>query len=121
MLKVYTYSGCSTCKQAVKFLKENDVKYSELPIRATPPTLAELKAMLKAQDGNIRKLFNTAGKDYRDQGLGAKLPDISEEQALALLNGNGNLVKRPFAIGKSTHLVGFNEEVWSKALTHSSL
>lgn len=90
--------------------------YTELPIREQPPTRAELKAMLRANEGNLRKLFNTAGKDYREQGLGAKLPSLSEEEALGLLHGNGNLVKRPFAIGDDIHLVGFNELAWQNAL-----
>lgn len=116
MLKVYTYAGCSTCKTAVKYLKGAGVKYTELPIREQPPTVAELKAMLKANDGNMRKLFNTSGKDYREQGLGEKLPSLSEDEALALLQGNGNLVKRPFAVGDSVHLVGFSEPIWQQAL-----
>ncbi len=116
MLKVYTYAGCSTCKSAVKFLKSAGVPYTELPIREQPPTNAELKAMLQAHEGNLRRLFNTAGRDYREQGLGAKLASLSEKEALALLQGNGNLVKRPFAIGDNVHLVGFDEVVWQKAL-----
>lgn len=100
----------------MKFLKGASIEYTELPIREQPPTIAELKAMLKTNDGNIRKLFNTAGKDYREQGLGAKLPSLSEDEALALLHGNGNLVKRPFAIDGEVHLVGFSETVWQTAL-----
>ena len=38
------------------------------------------------------------------------------DQAVDLLAKNGNLVKRPFAIGKDVRLVGFDEEAWEKAL-----
>lgn len=116
MLKVYTYAKCSTCIKAVKFLRGHKVEFKELPIRETPPSLDELKAMLKARDGNVRALFNTSGLDYKAQGLSAKLPGMSEADALKLLAGNGNLVKRPFVIGKAVSLVGFNEEAWKDAL-----
>jgi len=116
MLKVYTYAKCSTCRKAVKFLRDHQIEFQELPIRDTPPSPTELKAMLKARDGNLRALFNTSGLDYKAQGLSAKLPGMTETAALSLLSTNGNLVKRPFAISKDVHLVGFDEEAWEKSL-----
>jgi arsenate reductase len=41
---------------------------------------------------------------------------MSKSEALALLAGNGNLVKRPFVIGERVAIVGFNEERWAAAL-----
>ncbi len=116
MLKVYTYAKCSTCRNAVKFLRGHKIEFKELPIRETPPSPVELKAALKSRDGNVRALFNTSGLDYKALGLSAKLPTLSEEEALNLLASNGNLVKRPFVVGRDVHLVGFDEEAWKKAL-----
>lgn len=112
MLKVYTYGQCDTCRKAVKFLRTRGVAFQEVPIRETPPSVSELKAMLKAKGGELRKLFNTSGRDYKALGLSEKLPFLSESEALKLLAGNGNLVKRPFAIGDGVFLVGFKEEEW---------
>lgn len=72
--------------------------------------------MLAGQNGQLRKLFNTSGTDYKALGLSAKLPAMTEADALKLLAENGNLVKRPFAIGEKVNLVGFDEDVWSAAL-----
>ena len=115
-LKVYTYANCDTCRKAVKWLTAKQVAFDERAIRETPPTPAELKAMLAAQGGELRRLFNTSGKDYREQKLGEKLPGMTESAALALLAGNGNLVKRPFALGAGAALVGFDETLWAKTL-----
>ena len=118
MLKIYTYTGCSTCKNATKWLKANNVSYQEIPIRETPPTISELKSMLAAQNGELRALFNTSGLDYRALGMKDKLPTMSTDAALELLSQQGNLVKRPFAIDseKKVFLVGFKEDAWDKAL-----
>jgi arsenate reductase (glutaredoxin) len=116
LLKVYTYSGCSTCKKALKFLQGANVDYAERPIREQPPSLEEIRAMWKAYEGNRRKLFNTSGQDYRALGLGAKLDDLTEDEAIALLHGNGNLIKRPFAISPKVHLVGFDEKIWGDVI-----
>ena len=95
MLTVYTYAKCSTCRDAVKWLKDRGLSFTEKPIYAEPPTVAELRRMLVARGGEIRPLFNTSGADYRAQGLGEKLPSLSEAEALALLAGNGNLQFSP--------------------------
>jgi arsenate reductase len=116
MLKIYTYAKCDTCRKAVKFLRANEVEFEEIPIRETPPSPAELRAMLEARGGELRRLFNTAGQDYKALGLSTKLPAMSESDALDLLAKNGNLVKRPFALGDGVHLVGFDETAWREAL-----
>lgn len=116
MLNVYTLATCDTCRRAVKWLRAHDIPFEERAIRETPPSATELRAMLEARKGDIRKLFNTSGRDYREQNLGEKLPGMAPEAALALLARNGNLVKRPFAIGSGVALNGFNEEEWRDAL-----
>ncbi len=114
-LKLYTYAKCSTCRKAVKWLEAQGIAYEEQPIRETPPKVAELKTMLKAYDGELRRLFNTSGGDYREQKLGAKLPTMSAQEAIGMLHANGNLVKRPFVLGDNVALVGFSEPVWESA------
>jgi Spx/MgsR family transcriptional regulator len=84
ILKVYAYSKCETCRKALKFLRERNIPFEESAIRETPPTVAELKRMLGAR-GNIRKLFNPSGADYRALRLGETLSKISEAKALGLL------------------------------------
>lgn len=120
MLKVYTYAKCDTCRKAVKFLRSKKVAFEEIPIRETPPSLPELEAMLKARDGEMRRLFNTSGRDYKALGLSAKLPGLGRAEALSLLAGNGNLVKRPFAVGNGVFLTGFDEAAWNAALAGKS-
>lgn len=118
MLKVYHYAKCSTCRNALKWLRLQGVNFSEHAIRETPPSAGELQAMLESHGGNIRRLFNTSGMDYRALGLAEKLPAMSTADALALLRTNGMLVKRPFAIDVSAgvFLTGFRQPEWEKAL-----
>jgi arsenate reductase (glutaredoxin) len=102
----------------VKWLRGRDVTFTELPIRETPPTLAELRGMLKAFDGNLRAIFNTSGMDYRAMGLKDKLPGLSTEEALKLLASNGNLIKRPFVVdpAREIYLTGFKEKEWERVI-----
>jgi len=113
-LRVYAYEKCDTCRKALKFLAAKKVAHEVIPIRQQPPTIAELRAMLAHVGGDLRRLFNTSGQDYRALDLKSRLPKLSEVEALALLASNGNLVKRPFALTPTTGVVGFREDEWSR-------
>jgi arsenate reductase (glutaredoxin) len=115
MLTVYAYRNCSTCRKAIARLQQRGIPFTERAIREQPPTPAELKRVLAAVDGDIRRLFNTSGQEYRALGMSARLPDLDAAQAIALLAGNGNLCKRPVAIGPGVALVGFKPDEWAAA------
>lgn len=115
-LTLYAHPTCTTCEAARKWLQKQGVAFVEKDIRATPPTVAELRAMLQGQGGELKRLCNTSGIEYRAQGLSAKLPAMSPDEVLRLLSGNGMLVKRPFLLGPGVALVGFKETVWGGAL-----
>lgn len=113
-LKVYVYEKCGTCRNAIKFLQSRDIPFTTVPIREKPPTRPELQRMLAIYGGELRRLFNTSGLDYKAQNLKNRLPKLTPAEALALLAGNGNLVKRPFALSERGGLVGFKEDEWEK-------
>lgn len=114
--KLYQYEKCSTCKKAVKFLDKKAVAYKSIDIKNKPPSKAELKKMLKYV-GDIKKLFNTSGIQYRELKIKDKLPSMSEADAIHLLSENGMLVKRPFLLTETNGLVGFKEESWKAELS----
>ncbi len=114
-MKVYSYKGCGTCKKALKWLELRGVEFEEIAIRESPPRIDELKTALLVK-GSLKALFNTSGVDYRAQGMKDKLPNMSEEEALELLSGNGNLIKRPFVILNDSALVGFKEAEWAEVI-----
>ncbi len=111
-LKIYTYDKCSTCKKALKFLSQREVVFENIPIVENPPTKTELKTVLEFLKGDLKKLFNTSGVQYREMGMSQKLKDLSVEEAIQLLAKNGKLIKRPFVVSDTIGLVGFNESEW---------
>lgn len=111
-VKVYEYSRCSTCRKALRYLDDNEIDYKKIDITVQPPSKTELKKMLKVYEGNLKKLFNTSGQVYREKKLGARLKDMSVNEAIGLLVADGKLVKRPFLLTKDSGVVGFKEEQW---------
>ncbi len=107
-VEIYTLKNCDSCRKAVKWLLENSIAFHEIPIREQPPTLRELGLALKNASGDIRKLFNTSGQDYRMLRLKESIPTMSESEAIKLLSTNGNLIKRPFLVFGENAMAGFD-------------
>jgi arsenate reductase len=114
--RVHVYAGCDTCRKALKFLDQHGVAYDLVPIREQPPTKKELKTMLTALGGELRRLFNTSGQDYKALNMKERLTKLSIDEALELLASNGNLVKRPFLLTPNGGVIGFKPDAWKQLL-----
>lgn len=110
------YPKCSTCRKAKKWLEEHGVAFEDRHIVEQNPTEEELRAWWERSGLELKKFFNTSGNVYKELKLKDRLPEMTEEEKLALLAGNGMLVKRPLAVGEDFVLVGFKEAEWEKAL-----
>ena len=116
MLKFICYPKCTTCQKARKWLDENNIEYEFRDIKLENPSLEELTAWYKLSGLPLRKFFNTSGLLYKSMELKTKLPNMTDEEMLALLATDGMLVKRPLAIGDDFVLVGFKEAAWAEKL-----
>jgi len=115
-IRIYTYQKCSTCQKATRWLEDRGISYEEIPIKESPPSTEELARMEGYLGGKRGRLFNTSGMDYRALGLKDKVPTLSAEEAYALLQSNGMLVKRPFLLTDRGGAVGFREAEWTALL-----
>ena len=93
------YPKCSTCQKAKKWLDAHGIQ-----------------AQVRDISLPLKKFFNTSGQSYRALGLRDRLPGLDRGEQLALLAGDGMLVKRPILVDGDRVLVGFQEAGWSEAL-----
>lgn len=115
-MKVYCYAKCSTCKKALKWLDEAGIAYELYDIKEQHPSRDELAAWHTMSGLPLKKFFNTSGMLYREMGLSAKLPSMSEADQLDLLATDGMLVKRPLVVGEDFVLTGFKEAEWKERM-----
>lgn len=113
---VLHYPRCSTCKKALKWLDEHNIKYEARDIVKDNPTSEELKKWHQKSQLPIKRFFNTSGKLYREQKLKDKLENMTTEEKYEILSTNGMLVKRPIVVSKDTVLTGFKEKEWEEKL-----
>jgi arsenate reductase (glutaredoxin) len=114
MLKFYGYKKCSTCRKAEKSLEKLGKPFAFVDITEAPPSAAALKKILQQSGADIRKLFNTSGVQYQELKIKDKVADLSEPEILALLAGNGRLIKRPLVTDGVQSTVGFDEKAFPR-------
>ena len=92
------YPKCSTCRRAKKHLEDAGIAFQDRHIVEDNPTEEELTEWIRMSGLPAKRFFNTSGMKYRELGLKDRLPDMSEEEQIRLLAGDGMLVKRPLLI-----------------------
>lgn len=113
---VLCYDRCSTCKKALKWLEEQGVDYTKRPIKEENPGKEKLREWYEKSGLPLKRFFNTSGNLYKELKLKDKLPDMSEEEQLALLATDGMLVKRPLLVSDEVVCPGFKESEWMKCV-----
>ena len=112
---VLSYSGCSTCKKALKWLGDHDVDVDVRPIVEAPPTAEELGAWVPKSGRPVRKWINTSGQSYRAIDK-TRASAAKDEEIIRWLTQDGKLVKRPVLVTPDAVLVGFDEKAYTSAL-----
>lgn len=110
------YPKCSTCQRARKWLEEQGAQFEARHIVEDNPSAEELEKWHKKSGLPLKRFFNTSGMKYKELGLKAKLPEMSEKEQYELLATDGMLVKRPLLVGEDFVIPGFKAETWSEAL-----
>lgn len=113
-ITVLCYEKCTTCKKALKWLDDSNIKYTLRPIKEQNPSADELKAWHEKSGLPLKRFYNTSGLLYKELGLKDKIAGMSEDEQYALLATDGMLVKRPLVIAGDIILTGFKESEWER-------
>ncbi|WP_337019553.1 arsenate reductase family protein [Oceanobacillus massiliensis] len=115
-LTFYWYPNCGTCKNAKKWLDENQKDYTSVHIVEETPSKEEIMDLMEKSDLPAKKFFNTSGKKYRELNIKEKIKDAGTEEMAAILATDGMLLKRPIVTDGKKVTVGFKadsfEENW---------
>ena len=111
----YSYSKCSTCRKAEKWLKSKDFEFQLIDIVKEPPLVNYLNLALKQYPDDKKRIFNTRGKAFKT--LNIDIYGLSKEEIIQLLLSDGKLIKRPFLVYEEEKVIlGFNEIEYAEQL-----
>ncbi|MEM9495295.1 MAG: Spx/MgsR family RNA polymerase-binding regulatory protein [Pseudomonadota bacterium] len=107
-MKLYGLKNCDTCKKALKALSAAGHEPDFHDVRADGVTKAYLTKWAKA--AGWEKLLNTRSTTWRELPAASK-ESVDEKSALALMEENPTLIKRPVIETKKGVTVGWTKDV----------
>lgn len=95
---------CSKSRQTLALLEEKGIEPDIIKYLDTPPTEAELKAILTKLDLSARDLLRKGEDEYK--ALNLKDPALSEDELIAAMVAHPKLIERPIVINQDKAKVG---------------
>jgi arsenate reductase len=101
---IYHNPRCSKSRQTLALLEEKGVAPDIVEYLKTPPSAAELKAILKKLGLKPQEIVRTTDARYADLGL--KERAVSEDDLIALMAENPVLIERPIVVSGNKAAIG---------------
>lgn len=104
---IYTQSSCSSSRKAIKWLKENNITYSEKRITSQPLTLAEFKNILRMTEDGTDEIIATNSNDFKN--LNVDIDQLSIQDLYNLIQQHPRMLRSPILLDEKRIQVGYNE------------
>ena len=90
---IYQKPTCSTCRQAVQFIKESGKTFVAVNYYEKPFTKSQLKGLLKKAKLSPKDILRTKEEIYKTLGLAKK--QLSDDALIDLMLEHPDLIQRP--------------------------
>lgn len=108
---MYGIPNCSTVKKARDWLEASGIAYNFHDYKKQGVPLAELEKMMAAQGWEA--FLNRRGPTWRKLDTATQASVTDTASALAVMQGNPSVIKRPLIISNDRHLLGFAEAAYA--------
>ena len=103
--KIYHNPRCSKSRQTLQLLKDHGVEPEIIEYLKTPPSAAELKAVLKALNMKPRDLMRKKEAEYKENNLADE--SLSDDQLINAMIEHPRLIERPIVVSnKNKYALG---------------
>jgi arsenate reductase len=101
---IYHNPRCSKSRATLQLLEAHQADTAVVKYLETPPSLEQLKAIIKALDTPVRNILRTGEAEYKDNGFAN--PELSDEQLLVLLQQHPKVLERPIVMHQGRAVIG---------------
>lgn len=113
MIKLYGIKNCDSVKKAQKYFKAHDIEIEFIDFRENP--VEDAKVAYWAANSDMKKLFNSRSRTYKDLGLAKE--DLDDQAKLGWMQKEPLLIKRPVIEKEDQVIVGFDEKQYDELFT----
>ncbi|HSR66185.1 MAG TPA: arsenate reductase (glutaredoxin) [Xanthomonadaceae bacterium] len=102
--RLYHAPRCSKSRGALELLRERGIEPEIVPYLEQPPSVEELRALLRLLGLRPRELLRTGEEDYAALGLAD--PALDDDALLAAMHAHPRLIERPIFVHGGRAVVG---------------
>jgi arsenate reductase len=111
---IYHNPRCSKSRETLALIEDKGIAPKVVDYLKAPPTVAELKNILKKLGLRARDIVRTGEARYAELGL--KERDVGDDELLALMVENPILIERPIVVSGDKVAIGRPPEAVLKIL-----
>lgn len=104
MIRIYHNGRCSKSRSTLALLEQHGEPFEVIHYLETPPSAAELKALLSQLGIHVRQLLRTGEDKYRELRLDD--PSLGEEALIAAMIMHPRLIERPIVVARDKAVIG---------------
>jgi len=101
---LYHNPRCSKSRQTLKLIKEQNIEPEIIEYLKAPPSVAELKHLLKLLNLPPREIMRKGEAEYKSMGLDN--PEMSDDDLINTMVAHPILIERPIAICGNKAVIG---------------
>src|SRR4051812_46506582 len=113
-ITLYWMPNCSTCREAVSYLKQKGQTVTQYRDIKTDPLKREEVEHLAELVGGASELFSRRARKYRSMGLSER--EISSDEMLDLMSEEYTFIKRPVLVNGKRAICGFSPKSYDSFL-----
>ena len=108
MIVMYTSEGCSSCRKAKQYMKDNDLSFIEKNISRDTLNEEEIRYLLKRTENGSDDLISQRSKIIRENNI--DIENMSTSDLVSFISHNPTVLKRPIIIDSHDLQTGYDEE-----------
>ncbi|MBS1476983.1 MAG: transcriptional regulator Spx [Acholeplasmatales bacterium] len=108
MITVYTTNSCSSCKKAIKWLKDHQIKFTEKNLFTEPITKQDIKIMLENTENGFDDIISTRSKVF--QNLNVSIDDMTYNELVDFIISNPSVLRRPIIVDDRKMQIGYIDD-----------
>ena len=108
MIVIYTSEGCSSCRKAKQYMKDNNLEFIEKNINKGCLNEEEVAYLLKRTENGSEDLISTRSRIIKESDI--DIEDMSTADRVKFITNHPTVLKRPIIIDGYEMQTGYDEE-----------
>ena len=113
-IKIYGIPNCNSVKKTFDWCKKNKIEFDFHNYKKDGIEISKLKNWCKLSEWKM--LFNTKGTTWKKIAEQYSNKNISEKEAIAIMQEHNSIIKRPVIEYKNKLIVGYDEDLFNSLL-----